>query len=331
VASALTKTRRLAAVCLVLSVSWSVPGTAAAVPAEPSRAAAQQKLQELSEQGEQLVDKFNDVNGDLKIAKRKLEAAQKASARETAAYENARRSVVEMAAAAYKNGDMSDISALLTSGNPQDILDQVSIFSHVSQSRGDKIKDFLYSAQRLEREKGNAQEAFDKVNARAEELKDQRAVIEKAITKQRRLVERLGGEDPSPTVPQGGDYTGPATGSAKAALEYAYKQLGKPYVYGGAGPDGFDCSGLTMRAWGAAGVSLPHNAAAQYNLTASKRVSFANLQPGDLVFFSGLSHVGMYVGGGKMIHAPRTGRNVEVVSITDGYYRGRFVGGGRPS
>lgn len=318
--------------CLALAVSWGTPGVAGALPAEPSRAEAQKKLEKLDRQVEQLVDRFNKVNAELKIAKRKLDSAKKAAARESAAYEQARQNVVQMAADAYKTGDVSDISALLSSGDPQAVLDQVSIFSHVSQSRGDRIKEFLYAAQRMEREKGHAQEAYDKVNARAKEIKQQKAVIDKAIAKQRALVRRLGAEasPPAAPAPQGGDYKGPATGSAKTALEYAYKQLGKPYIYGGAGPTGFDCSGLTMRAWGAAGVSLPHNAAAQYSLTASKRVSFENLQPGDLVFFSGLGHVGMYVGDGKMIHAPRTGRNVEIVSITEGYYRNRFVGGGRP-
>ncbi|WP_232835532.1 C40 family peptidase [Actinocorallia populi] len=328
-ASARPHLRRMA-VCLALAVSWGVPGTALAVPAEPTRAEAQKKLEKLDQQVEQLVDRFNKVNGELKIAKRKLDSAKKAATRETTAYENARRGVVQMAADAYKTGDVSDISALLSSGDPQSVLDQVSIFSHVSQSRGDKIKEFLYAAQRMEREKGHAQEAFDKVDAKAKDLRQQKNVIEKAITKQRALVRRLGGESSPTTAPQGGDYKGPATGSAKTALEYAYKQLGKPYIYGGAGPAGFDCSGLTMRAWGAAGVSLPHNAAAQYSLTSAKRVSYDNLQPGDLIFFSGLGHVGMYVGGGNMIHAPRTGRNVEIVSVTSGYYRDRFVGGGRP-
>ncbi len=322
----------MAAACLVLTAVWSAPGIAAAVPAEPTRAEAQKKLEKLNEQVEQLVDRFNKVNGELKIAKRKLDAAKKSASRESTAYENARQSVVQMAADAYKTGDISDISALLSSGDPQSVLDQVSIFSHVSQTRGDKIKDFLYAAQRMEREKGHAQEAYDKVNAKAKDLGQQKSVIEKAIAKQRKLVQRLGGDETPDPVPQqpGGNYTGPATGSARTALQYAYQQLGKPYIYGGAGPNGYDCSGLTMRAWGAAGVSLPHNAAAQYSLTASKRVSYENLQPGDLIFFSGLGHVGMYVGDGKMIHAPRTGRNVEIVSITEGYYRSRFVGGGRP-
>ncbi|ROO83836.1 cell wall-associated NlpC family hydrolase [Actinocorallia herbida] len=321
------KYRSLAVACLAAALVWSVPGAALA---EPTQAEAQKKLDKLTEQVEQLVDKFNALNGDLKVAKRKLSSAKKAATREQKAYDDAREGVVQMAADAYKTGDISDITTLLSSGDPQDVLDQVSIFSHVTNQRGDKIKDFLASTQRMEREKGNAQDAFDKVNAKVKDIKDQKAVIDKAIDKQKDLVESLGGDTATTNGPVGGTYTGPASGPARTALDYAYKQLGKPYIYGGTGPTGYDCSGLTSKSWAAAGVAIPRTAASQYNYTASKRVSYENLQPGDLIFFSGLGHVGMYVGGGEMIHAPRTGKNVEIVTITSGYYRDRFVGGGRP-
>jgi cell wall-associated NlpC family hydrolase len=105
----------------------------------------------------------------------------------------------------------------------------------------------------------------------------------------------------------------PSSGAA-AALAYARAQLGKPYQWGAAGPGTFDCSGLTMRAWGAGGVSLPHFAAGQYAATA--HVAIADLQPGDLVFFgSDLHHVGIYVGGGQMINAPTTGSVVRYDGI----------------
>jgi cell wall-associated NlpC family hydrolase len=103
-------------------------------------------------------------------------------------------------------------------------------------------------------------------------------------------------------------------------------QLGLPYRYGGSSPaTGFDCSGLTSWAWARAGVSLPRTAAAQYGAT--QRISVDHLQPGDLVFFSGLGHVGMYIGGGQMVHSPRTGKNVEVVPIFRGGFS--YVGAGR--
>lgn len=106
----------------------------------------------------------------------------------------------------------------------------------------------------------------------------------------------------------------PVSGGAGVALATAAAQLGKPYQWGGAGPNSFDCSGLTMFAWAAAGVGLPHNAGAQYAVTT--HIPLSALQPGDLVFFFGdLSHVGIYVGGGTMIHAPHSGAVVSYASI----------------
>ena len=119
----------------------------------------------------------------------------------------------------------------------------------------------------------------------------------------------------------------PATPNPKAALvvAYAVQQLGKPYVFAAAGPDTFDCSGLTLMAWRQAGVSMAHFAATQYE--AFPRVSVDALAPGDLVFFyPTIHHVGIYIGDGKMIHAPHTGDVVRVASI----FRASLVGAVRP-
>ncbi|MFD6758698.1 C40 family peptidase [Streptomyces roseolus] len=108
----------------------------------------------------------------------------------------------------------------------------------------------------------------------------------------------------------------PATGRASAALSFARAQLGKPYVWGATGPSAYDCSGLTQAAWRAAGVSLPRTTYTQIN--AGRRVSRSELAPGDLVFFySGISHVGLYIGGGQMIHAPRPGAPVRIAPIDE--------------
>jgi peptidoglycan DL-endopeptidase CwlO len=106
----------------------------------------------------------------------------------------------------------------------------------------------------------------------------------------------------------------------------AMHYLGTPYVWGGASPSGFDCSGFVMYVYSQIGVSLPHSSYAQYGY--GSPVSMGDLQPGDLVFFDGLGHVGIYVGGGSFIHAPHTGDVVKVSSLT-GWYASTFVGGRR--
>ncbi|RSS55056.1 C40 family peptidase [Streptomyces sp. WAC01280] len=112
-----------------------------------------------------------------------------------------------------------------------------------------------------------------------------------------------------------GPVTAPNTRAAEA-ISFARAQLGKPYVWGATGPSAYDCSGLTQAAWRAAGVSLPRTTYTQIN--AGQRVSRSQLAPGDLIFFySGISHVGLYIGGGQMIHAPRPGAPVRVAPIDE--------------
>jgi cell wall-associated NlpC family hydrolase len=106
----------------------------------------------------------------------------------------------------------------------------------------------------------------------------------------------------------------------------AMQYLGVPYVYGGSTPGGFDCSGFVMYVFAQIGVSLPHNAAAQYGYGVP--VSSDQLQPGDLVFFNGLGHVGIYIGGGQFIHAPHTGDVVKISSLS-GWYSSTYVGARR--
>jgi cell wall-associated NlpC family hydrolase len=100
---------------------------------------------------------------------------------------------------------------------------------------------------------------------------------------------------------------------AERAVRLARSQLGVPYVWGGASPAGFDCSGLVSWVYGRLGISLPHNAAALYGV--GRPVPVSAMRPGDLVFFSGLGHVGLYVGNGRMIHAPQSGRSVEIEAL----------------
>ena len=132
----------------------------------------------------------------------------------------------------------------------------------------------------------------------------------------------------APAGPPDGSDTGttppaPSPGAA-AAIEEAKRQLGKPYEYGGSGPDTFDCSGLTAWAWRAGGKSLPHSSQAQWSATS--RVDITQIAPGDLLFYgSPIHHVGLYVGDGQMIEAPETGKNVRYASI----YRRDLVGAGR--
>lgn len=115
---------------------------------------------------------------------------------------------------------------------------------------------------------------------------------------------------------------------AHKAVSAATKQIGDPYRWGASGPGSFDCSGLVQYAWRKAGVSLPRITHSQYRAV-RKKVSWSSLRPGDLMFFYGKGHVGMYVGKGKMVHSPSSGRTVRIVKLK-GYYKSSFAGAVRP-
>ncbi|MBV2152970.1 C40 family peptidase [Kitasatospora sp. SUK 42] len=142
-----------------------------------------------------------------------------------------------------------------------------------------------------------------------------------------------GGSAPAPSEPstRPSSNSTPASGSMEAAIDYALAQLGKPYVWGGNGPSGYDCSGLVQQAYRRAGISLPRVADDQY--AATTPISSGQLRRGDLVFWSdsgrasGIHHVGIYLGGGKFVEAPRPGTTVRISTLSSGYYPTHF---GRP-
>jgi cell wall-associated NlpC family hydrolase len=136
----------------------------------------------------------------------------------------------------------------------------------------------------------------------------------------------VGGNGSSAPVP----YTGPTSTQAGKAVAFAYAQLGCPYVYGGTGPcpRGFDCSGLAQAAWAAAGVSIPRDSYEQWG--SLPHVSVSAMEPGDLLIFDAEGHVAIYVGGGYMIDAPRTGLNVERIPVSTSWYAATLDGVVRP-
>src|SRR5262249_52576239 len=129
----------------------------------------------------------------------------------------------------------------------------------------------------------------------------------------------------SAATPEGATVVAPSTHGGVVGV--ALNEQGVPYSWGGESPSGFDCSGLVAYAYAQVGVSLPHSSYAQYNM--GPAVPRDQLQPGDLVFFDGLGHVGLYVGGGNFVHAPHTGTTVQVSSLDSGWYSSSYVGARR--
>jgi cell wall-associated NlpC family hydrolase len=165
--------------------------------------------------------------------------------------------------------------------------------------------------------------------ARQERLREEAAARLKAeLAAQQDAAQQAQASNPvgaSAVTPEGVTVAPPSPYGGVVGIAMQY--LGTPYVWAGASPGGFDCSGLVMYVFSQVGVSLPHNAAAQYGYGVP--VSRDQLQPGDLVFFDGLGHVGIYIGGGEFIHAPHTGDVVKISSLSDPWYAATYVGARR--
>ena len=330
------------------SAAPSLSGARAQAAAVAARVAAlDAQMARQDEALDQAQSRLSTVNGQLTATRSALAAAQARLA--------AKRAVLKQAAvAAYiQGGQTGNIVQLMQGTQAQAGLAQ-SYLSSVADAQQSAIDSFhaallAYQQQqaRLAQQESAAQTQVDRVRAARDasaaaaaaeqaqlsaingqvaslvaQIQQQQAAAT-AAQLQSSLSSRLGGR-----ASRGGSFSGPLpppTGpAASVAVQWAEREIGKPYVYGASGPDSFDCSGLTMYVWGQAGVSLPHSAAGQWDDTT--RVPVSDLEPGDLVFYyQPVDHVGIYVGGGQMIIADHTGTDVRYASI----YRDGLDGGGR--
>lgn len=314
--------RVLATLCVAVSATLAAPpGTA---EAKPSLKDAKTKLDKLNSQIDHLGNEFNKVEDQLKVVQAKLGALNKSVKRDKQTFDAMHVRVAQMAASAYKTGQIGSIPGLVSAKDPESVLDQISVFTQLSRDRSAELTQFLTAAQLLQREQAQVQQAGQDITQVKKDLAARKKKVRGLIAKQQSLVNRLGG---GVTGAIGGTYTGPASGNARTVLKWAYSKLGTPYEFGGTGPR-YDCSGFVMVAWEQAGVGLPRVVPDQFNAT--RRVARSDLQPGDLVFFDSLGHVGIYVGGGQFIHSPHTGSVVKIDSLGNAWYSSHYYGAGRP-
>jgi cell wall-associated NlpC family hydrolase len=319
-------------------------GVALAAPAapKPTVAQVQHKLSELNARADTLDQKLDQAKQNLQAANQRLKVLNGQAARYAKQFGSMRKQVSQIATQAYEQGSVNSSVSLLTTGNPQQILNQSSILLELSSANSDEMKQFLAAASALT----NSEQAARRTKAGIVQLNNsltkQRENLQKQQNQEKALLAQLTPAQQTglgPGGPSTGTSTGTSTGiggndplptstQAEKAVAFAYAQLGCPYVYGGTGPcqDGFDCSGLTMQAWAAAGIAIPRTSEEQWDLP---HVSTSDLQPGDILEFAGESHVGIYVGGGELIDAPHTGANVEKVALS-GWYEQELDGAVQP-
>lgn len=222
--------------------------------------------------------------------------------------------VSDIAVQAYMGGQVSAFNALLRSGSPYTFAEQLAALDQIANVQQQQISEVAEVKGELEAEKAELDALVEQLEKEEAELAERAEEIDAEIERLQEMRIEAYGESgglgdlrpvPCPTTYPGG--------TAGEVISFACAQIGKPYVWGTSGPDSYDCSGLTMAAWAQVGVNLPHNAAQQRNVV--RHIDRSDLRPGDLVFYSGLSHVGLYAGDGWIVHAPQAGVPVRMSPI----------------
>ncbi|WP_043677013.1 C40 family peptidase [Streptomyces xylophagus] len=296
------------------------------------------KVDKLYQEAEVATEKYDGAKEKADAAEKKLGTLRDEAARKTEKLNSAREALGYVAAAQYRSGGIDPAVQLMLSDDPEQYLDGAEFADRVGHRQTAAVALVRQQLREIEQLRGAAHIELTSLKSRQAELGRQKKTINGKLDQARRLLSTL----PPQQRAQVGEASGSGRASrssttargalaapgssaaaadapnsrAAAAVSYAYQKLGSPYVWGATGPNAFDCSGLVQAAYSSAGVSLPRTTYAQIN--AGQRVSRSELRPGDLVFFySGISHVGIYVGDGQMIHAPNPTAPVRLAPIDE--------------
>ena len=330
-------TAALAAVLAVLA-----PGLpAAAAPGEPGTAAEAAAL--VAAKGHELevvTERFHDAREQLELQQAAAQEATAVLEEAEAQLGRAQQAVRGVARSAYTGEGLSTFAAMMTSGSATEFVDRVGVLQMVAGHQNellDRAATAGVAAARArvaaEQAAGAAQETYDRVAAQQADLEAQiaafRAEFDRLTAEERAAAvaaaaaahgeraSRAERTDPEPPAAEPlSTSVAAASGAAQVAVDTALAQRGAPYVWAAEGPGSYDCSGLVVYAFRAAGISLPHSSRMQSEM--GTPVSRSQLQPGDLVFFySPVSHVGIYIGDGQMVHAPTFGDVVKIAGVDD--------------
>ncbi|WP_431924002.1 NlpC/P60 family protein [Micromonospora wenchangensis] len=306
--------RMLLRTLAVAGLSAALIAPSAPVRAEPSVADLTARIERSSAELERIVESYNKLNEEIKTNQATAAGLHARIGPLEAQAAQSRAAVGEIAATAYKTGGLRTAEAILDPAGGS-LVDRLGTLDQLTRHRQQQIDGYTADQQALLDQKTKLDVTLARQAAQSKALTKTKKRIEQDLAELYEMRRAAYGrateapaKKPKSAAPPATSDTPAVSGGAGAAVRYAYGAIGKPYVWGAEGPGGYDCSGLTLAAWRSAGKRLPHNAAMQWNATS--RVSRSELRPGDLVFYSGLGHVALYVGDGQVIDAPSAGRNV---------------------
>jgi cell wall-associated NlpC family hydrolase len=310
--------------------------------AAPTVAAAQKEVDRLRTLAATKYEAANEATIRIKQLENQTAALQLEEAKVKKKLKASSDTLAKIAIANYKGTGMGQSFELLFSTDPKKYLSDISVIEIVSRGYAKKLAEYATTKQQVQAAQLVVSDKTTLLKIEKAKLNNEVAAANAALAKAEKILNSLKKEDRAKLALQeaarenkilndskkyASKYTGDGS-RGSIALKFALQQIGDVYVWAAAGPTQWDCSGLTMRSYQAAGVSLPHSSRMQ--ISYGKSVSFSSLKPGDLLFFGKpISHVSIYMGGGKMVQAPRPGKKVEVVPLTRMFGAKPFVGARR--
>ncbi|CAG7600434.1 C40 family peptidase [Actinacidiphila bryophytorum] len=297
--------------------------SANAAPAKPSISEVKAQIDTLNQQAEVATENYNQAKERVDTQRAKTNQLLTQVAQKTQQLNESRRVLGQFASEQYRDGGVDQTVQLLLAPDPQQFLNQTHMVNQLSATQTEALKNFQVQQEQASIQRSQATASLAQLTSAQQQLAGQKKTVQTKLAAAQKLLNSLNAEqrakiakmDKGSSSSASYTYSGPATGRAAAAINFALAQRGKPYVWGATGPGSYDCSGLTQAAYRAAGVTIGRTTSDQ--ATKGIAVSKADLRPGDLVFFySGLSHVGIYLGNGQIVHAPHTGAVVEVAPLS---------------
>lgn len=323
------------------SLLFSMGPVAVAAPsAELLRVRAE--VERLQEDAAEAGENAQAAKIQLQRLNRQLASVQQEAAAQKQTVDQIQNSLAAIAIARYKSTGLGEGIELLFSSDPTLYLSAAGSLENVTRKQAQELKRYATAKQRLDATSLTVGDKLRLVKAAEARYRAQAAQVKNKLEQAEKLLSKLEKQDRERLLKlqamdeaererysrEQAKLANAVSGRAGVALRYAVKQIGDNYVWGAAGPIKWDCSGLTMRAYEQAGVRLPHSSRAQFGY--GRTISRGNLLPGDLVFFgSPISHVGIYIGKNKMVHAPRPGARVQIAEFGNFFGRKKYVGARR--
>lgn len=317
---------RACAVATAAVLSWLIPPSAQAAP---TLAQIQAQVNDLQDQATAAAEGAQEAKVKLATLQRSLNGIQAQAAIQGKNVDSISRNLGVIAVNQYKSGSLSQSLELLFSSDPTLYLSSAGSLESITRQKSIQLKKYQSATQKLNATSMTVADRLAQVKVLQKKLAQQSAVAQEKLKKAEAILAKLKKEDrerlaklaqqqedadQASSLAQAKSLGG-ISGRAGLAIKFAFKQIGDRYVFGADGMTYWDCSGLTMRAYQSAGVNLPHSSAAQSRM--GKSIAFNQKKPGDLLFFGRpVSHVGIYIGGGKMVHAPRSGSRVKIADAS---------------